>query len=81
VSDAITLHNDFKMNLRAPVIIGLYFLRNLNSDHLWNTHGKNYEKICKDFDLTPTNSIHIALQRSQPVGVAPLIRYLEDHDQ
>jgi hypothetical protein len=81
VSDAITLHNDFKMNLRAPVIIGLHFLRNLNPDYLWNTHGKNYEKICKDFDLTPTNSIHIALQQLQPVGVAPLIRYLENHDQ
>jgi hypothetical protein len=81
VSDAITLQNDFKMNLRAPVIIGLHFLRNLNPDHLWNTHDKNYEKICNDFGLTPTNSIHIALQNLKPVGLAPLIRYLDEHDQ
>jgi len=77
-ADAITIMNDFNMNLRAPAMIGLHFLRNLPTDYLWNTHGDRYYKICKDFNLTPTKSIYLALRDNQPVGVSPLIRYLEN---
>lgn len=77
-TDAITIMNDFRMNLRAVVNIGLYFLRNIPTDHLWLTHKDNYYKICKDFNLTPTKSIYIALRNNQPVGISPLLRYLEN---
>jgi hypothetical protein len=77
-ADAVTITNDFNMNLRAPAMIGLHFLRNLPADYLWNTQGDNYYKVCKDFDLTPTNAIYLALKNGQPVGVSPLIRYLEN---
>jgi len=77
-ADAVTIQNDFNMNLRAPAMIGLHFLRNLEPDYLWNTHGDRYYKICHDFVLTPTRSIYIALKNGQPVGVSPLIRYLEN---
>jgi hypothetical protein len=77
-ADAITIQNDFNMNLRAPVMIGLHFLRNLQPDHLWNTHGDQYYKVCEDFNLTPTDSIYLALENKHPVGVSPLIRYLEN---
>jgi len=76
--DAVTIMNDFNMNLRAPAMIGLHFLRNLPADYLWNTQGDNYYKVCKDFDLTPTNAIYLALKNGQPVGVSPLLRYLEN---
>jgi hypothetical protein len=79
-ADSVTIQNDFNMNLRAPVMIGLHFLRNLQPDHLWNTHGDRYYKVCRDFDLTPTNSIYLALANKHPVGVSPLIRYLENAD-
>jgi hypothetical protein len=78
--DAITLMNDFHMNNRVLTIIGLHFLRNLSPDYLWNTHQHRYLKICKDFNLVPTNSIHIAMLNNSPVGVSPLIRYLEEHE-
>lgn len=76
--DSITIMNDFNMNNRALVMIGLHFIRNLSPDYLWNTHGNRYYKICKDFNLTPTNSIYLALRNGHPVGVSPLIRYLEN---
>lgn len=76
--DAITIMNDFNMNLRAPAMIGLHFIRNLEPDYMWITHGERYAKVCKDFNLTPTNSIYLALRNGQPVGVSPLIRYLEN---
>jgi len=74
--DAITLMNDFKMNLRAVSMIGLYFIRNFPSDYLWTTYGEIYYTVCKDFDLTPTKSIHLALKNGQAVGISPLIRYV-----
>lgn len=75
-ADSVTIMNDYNMNLRAPAMIGLHFLRNLSPDYLWNKYGNAYYKICKDFDLTATNSIYLALRNTQPVGLSPLIRYV-----
>lgn len=80
VPDAITIMNDFHMNNRVPAMIANHFLLNLEADHLWKTHAARYDKICKDFDLVPTKSIHLALRDGQPVGVSSLIRYLENAD-
>ena len=76
--DAVTIMNDFNMNLRAPAMIGLHFLRNLPPDYLWNKYGDSYYKVCADFALTPTKSIYIALKDNHPVGVSPLIRHLNE---
>jgi hypothetical protein len=77
-ADAITIMNDFHMNNRALSMIGLHFIRNLPPDYLWFTHGDRYYKVCRDFSLIPTKSIYLALRNGQPVGVSPLIRYLEN---
>jgi hypothetical protein len=78
VQDSVSIMNNFNMNLKAVVKIGLYFIRYFPSDYLWDKHGKNYYKICNDFNLTPTNTIHLALDTTNPVGVSPLLRYLEN---
>jgi hypothetical protein len=70
--------NDFNMNLRAPAMIGLHFIRLLEPDYLWNKYGDIYKQICKDFGLTPTQSIYLALRNNQPVGLSPLIRYVAE---
>ena len=77
-ADSITIMNDFNMNNRALVMIGLHFIRNLSPDYLWNTHSRSYYKVCYDFNLLPTNSIYLALRNGEPVGISPLIRYLEN---
>jgi hypothetical protein len=77
-ADAISIMNDFHMNNRALVMIGLHFIRNLQPDHLWKTHEEHYYKVCKDLDLTPTKSVYLALKDNQPVGISPLIRFLEN---
>jgi hypothetical protein len=76
-ADAITIMNDFHMNNRALVKIGLHFIRHLPSDYLWLTHSDHYYKVCRDFNLLPTHSIHLAIRNGQPVGISPLIRYLD----
>lgn len=76
--DSVTIMNDFNMNNRALSMIGLHFVRKFPIDYMWNKHGSNYYKVCRDFDLIPTKSIYLALQDKQPVGVSPLLRYLEN---
>ena len=77
-NDSISIMNDYHMNNRALCIIGLHFIRNLSTDYLWNTHSERYLKIINDFNLTQTNSIHLAMYNDSPVGISPLIRYLEN---
>ena len=77
-ADSITIMNDFNMNNRALAMIGLHFIRNLPPDYLWNTYGDIYHKVCRDFYLTPTQSIYLALKNNQPVGVSPLIRQVAE---
>ena len=76
--DSVTIMNDFDMNLRAPVMIGLHFIRRLQPDYLWNKYGDIYNRVCNDFGLTPTQSIYLALRNDQPVGLSPLIRYVAE---
>lgn len=78
--DAITIMNDFKMNCRPLSMVGLEFVRRFESDYLWNTYGNLNERVCNDFGLEQTNSIYLALRDNQPVGIAPLIRYLAEHE-
>lgn len=74
--DSISIMNDFNMNLKFPVKVGIHFLENLDIDHLWLHYGSLNAKICKDFDLKPTKSVHLALLNNQPVGISSLIRHL-----
>jgi hypothetical protein len=77
-TDSVTIMNDFDMNLRAPAMIGLHFIRRLQPDYLWSKYGDIYNQVCKDFGLTPTQSIYLALRNDQPVGLSPLIRYVAE---
>lgn len=76
--DSVTIMNDFRMNNRALAMIGLHFVRNLPPDYMWTEHGTQYHRVCYDFNLMPTNSIYLALKDGKPVGISPLIRYLEN---
>jgi hypothetical protein len=79
-TDSITIMNDFNMNCRVLSKIGLHFIRKFPTDYLWNTYGELNAKVCKDFGLTPTYSIYLALKNGEPVGIAPLIRHLAEHE-
>jgi hypothetical protein len=76
--DSITLMNNFYMSNKVLIMIGLHFIRNFEPDYLWNKHRERYYKVCNDFNLEPTNSIHLAKQNGMPVGISKLIRYLEN---
>jgi hypothetical protein len=75
--DAITVMNDYVQIPAENVAVGLYFLKNVPSGYLWAAHERHYNQICQDFNLTPTNSIHLAMRDEHPVGVEALLRWLE----
>jgi hypothetical protein len=78
--DSITIMNDFRMNCRVLTMVGLHFIDHFPSDYFWKTYGHLNAKVCRDFDLTPTPSIHLAMRNNQPVGISSLIRYLAEHE-
>ncbi len=78
-NDAITIMNKFNMVCRPNLWVGLYFLTHLEPYYFFKKYHSAYNKILKDFDLTPTKTIHIALNKeNSPVGLRPLLRYLND---
>lgn len=79
LNDSIGLMNEYNMNCKSLAWFGVHFLRSLEPDYFWKKYEKAYNKVCDDFNLQPTKAIHLAkLQNDDPVGVRPLIRYLED---
>lgn len=78
-TDAIAIMNSFNMICRPDMWIGHYFLTHLEPYYFWKRYADAYEKVIKDFNLIPTKSVHLAMKDSvSPVGIRPLLRYLED---
>jgi hypothetical protein len=78
VEDSITVMNEFLQIPSVPVIVGTYFMEHVPIDHLWNTHGDKHYKICKDFNLTSSDTIHMATKDNNVLGLSNLLRYLEN---
>lgn len=76
-TDSICIMNEYSQVPTVNVQLGNYMLDNLKPDHLWDTHEKNYIKVCNDFDLIQTDTIHVGLSNGYIHGIAPLLRYLE----
>ena len=73
----ITLMNKFNMNQQPLVLVGYHFVNKFKPGHWWNKYGEQHKKVCKDFDLTPTEAIHLCTDKEgKPVGIRPLLRAL-----
>ena len=77
--DSISIMNDFHMECRMLTIIGNYILEHVEKDYLWYNYANEHRKICRDFNLAPTNAVHIAkTSKNITVGISPLLRYLKN---
>lgn len=74
----ISIMNQFNMNCKSLVYIGLRFMEMFHINYMWDKYAIAYEQICRDFKLTPSNAIHLAYKDNNAVGVRPLLRYLND---
>ena len=73
---SITIINKFNMNQQPLMYIGTKFMQQFGPEYFWKKYEKKYYKVCKDFDLKPTKTIHLAMDQGKPVGVRPLLRSL-----
>jgi len=72
---AITIMNNFNMNCKSLIHIGIKFMQDIGPEYFWKKYGDRYYKVCKDFNLVPTKAIHVAkTQNGDIVGVRPLLR-------
>ena len=72
---AISIMNDFNMNCKGPLHIGLKFMQEIGPEYFWKKYGEKYYKVCSDFNLTPTKAIHVAkTYNGNIVGIRPLLR-------
>lgn len=72
----VSIINEFNMNTQILVWMGIKFIDKFGVDFWQNKYGAAYAQICKDYNLTPTKSIHLAWDNSRPCGVRPLLRAL-----
>ena len=73
---AITIMNEFNMNQQPLMYIGLKFMQDFGPEYFWKKYEKKYYKVCKDFNLKPTKTVHLALDNGKPVGIRSLLRSL-----
>ena len=73
---AVTIMNNFNMNQQSLMHIGIKFMKDLGPEFFWRKYEDKYYKVCKDFDLKPTKTVHLALDGNKPVGIRPLLRSL-----
>ena len=73
---AITIMNDFHMNQQPLLYIGLKFMQEFGPEYFWKKYEERYYKVCEDFNLKPTKTIHLAMDKEKPVGVRSLLRAL-----
>jgi len=74
---AVTIMNDFNMNSQALVSMGIKFMEELGPEYFWRKYELAYQQVCTDFNLEPTKAIHLANQNGRPVGIRPLLRFLD----
>lgn len=74
---AVTIMNDFNMNPQALMALGVEFMNEFGPEYFWKKYGESYFKVCQDFSLKPTKTIHLARDElDRPVGIRPLLRAL-----
>ncbi len=74
---AITIMNDFNMNCQSLVSMGIKFIDTFGAEYFWKQYESKYKKVCNDFNLLPTKTVHLAKTiDDKPVGVRPLLRCL-----
>ena len=73
---SITIINKFNMNQQPLMYIGLRLMQEFGPEYFWKRYEKKYYKVCDDFNLKPTKTVHLALDNGKPVGIRSLLRAL-----
>jgi hypothetical protein len=79
----ITIMNDFSYCNVSDMWLGVAMMKKFGVDYWWNNYNSLYSKVCRDFNLEESNSIHVAWQVKDNIKVqlgirTPLRMLIED---
>lgn len=72
----ISIMNDFNYCNVSDMWIGVEMMKHFGADFWWNNYADLYTRVCTDFNLKETNSIHLGKLRDCYVGIRTPLRFL-----
>jgi len=72
----ISIMNDYGYQNVSDAWLGVHKMRYYGPDFWWSRYEDKYEKVCKDFNLDPADSIHVAWKDTEYVGIRTPLRML-----
>lgn len=80
VTGPVSIMNDFEYCNVSDMWIGTEMMNHFGVDYWWSNYGDLYSKVCKDFDLVESNSIHVGFKHENKhavqYGIRTPLRYL-----
>lgn len=77
----ISIMNDFAYCNVSDMWLGVEAMNHFGPDYWWANYGDLYSKVCKDFNLTESNSIHVGWhveenEKPRQLGIRTPLRFL-----
>lgn len=76
VNGPIRIMNDYGYQNVSDAWIGVQAIEKFGPDYWWSNYEDQYNKVCKDFKLDPSDSIHVAWRGMEYVGIRTPLRML-----
>jgi hypothetical protein len=80
VNGPIAIMNDFDYCNVSDMWLGVETIQHFGTDYWWNNYGELYSKVCRDFNLEETDSIHVGWiveeNKRHQFGVRTPLRFL-----
>lgn len=71
--DTITMFNVQGKYNQPLTSCGHFIMNNIERDYGWNTYGKKYDQVCKDYKLKASNFFYVAKKDDIPVSISNLL--------
>jgi len=78
VNGPIAIMNDFGYVNVSDMWLGVESMRRCGSDYWWSRYSDLYSKVCSDFNLEETDSIHLGRREGKYYGIRAPLRMLID---
>lgn len=78
VNGPIAIMNDFGYVNVSDMWLGVESMRKFGTDYWWRNYRDQYSKVCRDFGLEDTDSIHLGKRNGKYYGIRTPLRMLID---
>ena len=72
----ISIMNDFAYANVSDMWLGVEAINYFGTDYWWKNYSNLYTKVCKDFNLQESNSIHVGWYQGDQFGIRTPLRFL-----